>query len=237
MLNGVAVNNLSFRYRHGFLLGPFSTEIGAGVTCLVGANGAGKSTLFRLLAGLQKPSTGRVTLLGSGAVGYLPQSPDLPRGATCTEFLTHVAWLQGVPRPLRADAVGRALESVDLTTRADSRIRTLSGGMARRLGIAQALVHDPDVVLLDEPTVGLDPVQRIAVREILEKVAVDRAVIVSTHLVEDVRGLASRVLVLSEGELVFDGDIPELEGRAHASAPGETPLERAMATLISGGRP
>lgn len=236
MSSGVAFRELSFAYGRGFHLGPLSADIGPGVTCLVGANGAGKSTLFRLLAGLQTPTTGSVQIDGQDAVGYLPQSPDFPTGATCTEFLTHVAWLQSVPRRARRDAVAHALDSVGLTSHAHTKIRALSGGMARRLGIAQALVHDPRVVLLDEPTVGLDPVQRIAAREVLEKIATDRAVVVSTHLVEDVRGLAARILLLSDGQLVFDGDIPALEREARPSAPGETPLEQAMATLIIGGQ-
>ncbi len=233
--SGIAVEDVSFSYRHGFRLGPISVTIGPGVSCLVGANGAGKSTLFRVLAGLQKPTTGSVRLVSTQTVGYLPQSPELPRHATCAEFLHHVAWLQAVPRALRRSAVDDALADVGLSERAGTKIKALSGGMTRRLGIAQALVHDPGVVLLDEPTVGLDPVQRIAAREVLERIAVDRAVIVSTHLVEDVRGLASRVLLLSEGQLVFDGDLSALEERATPSAPGETALEKAMATLISGG--
>jgi ABC-2 type transport system ATP-binding protein len=216
-----------------FTLGPLSLTVGDGVTCLVGANGAGKSTFFRLVARVEKPTSGSVRVDAHGAaLGYLPQEPQLPLGATCAEFLYYVAWLHRVPRADRVDAVDRALAQVRLTDRRDSRIRSLSGGMRRRLGVAHALVHTPSLLLLDEPTVGLDPGQRIAVREAVASVSRERIVIVSTHLVEDVRGLADRVLVLNEGTLVFDGDVPALERAASDDAPGDSPLERAIATLI-----
>lgn len=240
MRAGVGVNavvrceEVRFSFRRGFTLGPLSLTLTQGITCLVGANGAGKSTLFSLLVGIQRPQSGSIRIEGTGSVGFLPQSPDLPEHATCGDFLHHVAWLQGVPGRQRAEAVATALGRVDLTDRARTSIGSLSGGMARRVGIAQAIVHDPDVLLLDEPTVGLDPIQRLGVRAALKDVASGRVVVVSTHLVEDVRGLAERVLLMSEGRLVFDGDVPALERKAAPGAPGETELERALATLMAG---
>ncbi|MFI8515588.1 ATP-binding cassette domain-containing protein [Streptomyces sp. NPDC085460] len=223
---------------HGgsFRLGPVSLEIASGVTCLVGPNGAGKSTFFRLAAGLEKPTSGSLALDGGGPgrapIGYLPQDPELPRGATCEEFLHYVAWVHKVPAAERAAAVSDALTLTNLTDRRTTKARTLSGGMTRRLGIAQALIHDPSLILLDEPTVGLDPRQRISLRETIAKAALGRIVIVSTHLVEDIRGLADRVIVLSAGRVVFDGDVPALEECAQPDAPGDTDLERALATLM-----
>ncbi|MEU2119475.1 ATP-binding cassette domain-containing protein [Streptomyces sp. NPDC016459] len=137
------------------------------------------------------------------------------------------------PREAAPLSGGRSPRRTGLTDRRTSRIRTLSGGMARRLGIAQALIHDP-ALLLDEPTAGLDPRQRIALRETIAAVAVGRIVIVSTHLVEDVRGLADRVLILDGGTIAFDGDLTALEDRADPHAPGDTHLERAIATLMGG---
>jgi ABC-2 type transport system ATP-binding protein len=145
-----------------------------------------------------------------------------------------VAWLHLVPRRARAEAVLGALTQVGLAGRRSVKIAKLSGGMRRRLGIAHALVHDPTLVLLDEPTVGLDPRQRIVLRETVQAISRDRIVIVATHLVEDIRGLADRVLVLSEGSVIFDGDVTTLEGLAESDAPGDTDLERAIATLMIG---
>ncbi|MFD9116711.1 ATP-binding cassette domain-containing protein [Streptomyces bottropensis] len=225
---------------HGgsFQLGPLTLDFTDGVTCLVGPNGAGKSTFFRLAAGLEKSTAGALRLDVSTddgraeALGYLPQEPELPQSATCEEFLHYVAWVHKIPVRRRAGAVDAALALTHLTERRTSRIRTLSGGMARRLGIAQALIHDPAMLLLDEPTVGLDPRQRIALRKTIASISEGRIVIVSTHLVEDIRGLADRVVVLDNGTVVFDGDVPTLEGKADPEAPGDTDLERAIATLM-----
>jgi ABC-2 type transport system ATP-binding protein len=222
-------------YGDRFTLGPMDATFSRGVTCLVGPNGAGKSTFFRLAAGLEVPTAGSVVVAGregSGTLGYLPQDPSFPPQATGEQFLDYVAWLQRVPRSSRSGAVSSALEAVGLSGRRAQRIRTLSGGMVRRLGIAQALVHDPAMLLLDEPTAGLDPLQRVGLREAITAVAENRVVIVSTHLVEDVRGLADRVVVLDDGDVVFDGDVATLEGSARSDAVGDTALERAITGLI-----
>ena len=131
-----------------------------------------------------------------------------------------MAWLQGVPKRDRGDSVARALDMVDLADKRASRISSLSGGMQRRLGIAQAVVHDPQVVVLDEPTVGLDPLQRVAVREVLAGLGRQRVLVVSTHLVEDVRALAVRVFVMTSGRIAYDGTVSGLEDQADAAAPG-----------------
>lgn len=228
-------SNMTKDYGGGFALGPVSLEITSGVTCLVGANGAGKSTFFRLAAKVDRPSAGSITLHSSGGrsgLGYLPQDPVLPPGSTSEDFLRYVAWLQRVPKGERTAAVKNALAQVGLADRGSRKIRTLSGGMQRRLGIAHALVHDPVLLLLDEPTVGLDPTQRIALRDTIRTVSQSRIVIVSTHLVEDVRGLADRVIVLDDGGIIYDGDIPGLEKLVLPGAPGDTDLERAIATLM-----
>jgi ABC-2 type transport system ATP-binding protein len=225
---------------HGseFSLGPLSLEITSGVTCLVGPNGAGKSTFFRLAAGVDKPTSGTIALEAgaeaAASLGYLPQEPQLPPAATCEEFLHYVAWLQGVPAQHRPESVLSALDRTGLKDKRTSRIRALSGGMARRLGIAHALVHDPSLLLLDEPTAGLDPRQRVALRKTVAGLAEARIVLVSTHLVEDVRGLADRVIVLGEGAVVFDGRVTDLEKLADPDAPGDSDLERSIATLMGG---
>jgi ABC-2 type transport system ATP-binding protein len=222
-------------YGSRFTLGPVSLEITRGVTCLVGANGAGKSTFFRLAARVDRPTSGsiRVDVSNGGArLGYLPQEPQLPSGATCEEFLHYVAWLQRVPRANRVAAVDSALSQVGLFDERTTRIRTLSGGMRRRVGIAHAIVHDPALLLLDEPTAGLDPAQRISARQTIGEIGHGRVVVVATHLVEDVRGLADRVIVMSSGSIVYDGDVPGLEALTQPDLPGDTDLERAIASLM-----
>ncbi len=223
--------------RGGFVLGPITLTMGAGVTCLVGPNGAGKSTFFRLAAGVDRPTRGKLDLVSSSnpsGLGYLPQEPSMPLRATCRQFLRYVAWLYKVPRHERCSAVDQALASVGLADMADRRVGSLSGGMKRRLGVAHALVHDPGLVLLDEPTAGLDPTQRIALRETVKAVSARRVVIVSTHLVEDIRSMADRVVLLTAGQIVFDGTVRELESRRDPTAPGDTDLEQAVSTLMTG---
>lgn len=224
-----------------FRLGPIGLSLRPGITCLVGANGAGKSTLFRLLAGLESPMSGRVHgELGTASVphsalgiGFMPQDVVLPPRATSRQYLTYAAWLAGIKRRERAARVAQVLADVDLTRRADVPTAALSGGMRRRLGLAQALLGSPDVLLLDEPTVGLDPVQRAAMRELLRAQAADRITVVSTHLVEDVRALADVVVVLESGTVVFQGTNAELEAAAPTHGLGESSLERGIAALMA----
>lgn len=222
-------------YGGGFVLGPLSLEVTEGVTCLVGPNGAGKSTFFRLAARVDHPTSGTIRLeAGDGrpGLGYLPQEPLLPDAATCEQFLRYVAWLQRVRSTDRTEAVRTALKRVGLAEQRRTKIRHLSGGMRRRVGIAHALVHDPALLLLDEPTAGLDPRQRISLRETVAGLGTERIAVVATHLVEDVRGMADRVILLDEGGVVYDGDVVALEKQADPSAPGDTDLERAVASLM-----
>jgi ABC-2 type transport system ATP-binding protein len=228
----VAIEDLVVRYRTGFSLGPLALSLDGGVTCVVGVNGAGKSTLLRVLVGAQRASGGCLTFSQDGVVGYLSQDPQLPRFATCEALLTHVAWLHKVPRSSRNRAVASSLDMVGLADLKERRIGTLSGGQQRRLAIAQALVHRPSLVVLDEPTAGLDPLQRVEIRSLISRLAATTAFVVSTHLVEDVRGVATRVVVLADGRIVFDGTTTGLEGLARDEAPGDTVLERALSHIL-----
>lgn len=228
----ISLDDVGASYGSRFTLGPVTTSIGPGITCLVGANGAGKSTLFRLIAGVQRLATGKIAFEGGSAVGFVPQDPELPGYARCGDLLHHVAWLQKVPRSSRTPAVQLALEAVGLTERSNAQVKMLSGGMRRRLAIAQSIVASPDVILLDEPTVGLDPVQRIEIRELVRAKAQNSTVVVSTHLLDDVQAFGGTVIVLVRGEMAFVGSVQELAERDPGTGPGATPLERAVANFM-----
>lgn len=189
-----------------------SLELGPGVLGLVGHNGAGKSTLMQMLATLTRPSSGRILLDGQCIVqkpeamrrrlGYLPQDFGVPAHLTALEFLQYFAALKGVRDPAR---IQRLLELVNLHEQAKRLAIGFSGGMRQRLGIAQALLNDPDVLIVDEPTAGLDPEERLRFRHLLSEVGFSKLVIVSTHIVSDIENMATRLAILRQGKLVaFD---------------------------------
>jgi ABC-2 type transport system ATP-binding protein len=209
-------------------------SLGTGVHGLLGPNGAGKTTLIRSLATVLRPAGGTLELLGTslgGAtdlrelrrrIGYLPQDFGYYKRFTVREFVEYMAWLKEVPRRDIPAAVQRAVERVGLADRADDRMRTLSGGMVRRAGIAQAIVNDPRILLLDEPTVGLDPAQRLRFRELLQELGTDTCVLVSTHLVEDVAAACTAVVLLAAGGPQDVGDSPIERGySALLARPGQ----------------
>ncbi|MBO7937769.1 ATP-binding cassette domain-containing protein [Streptomyces sp. CAI-85] len=207
-----------------------SLGFSTGVTGLLGPNGAGKSTLLSLLSTAQRPDGGTVTLLGEtvgaggrGAVrrvreriGVLPQSFGHYPRFTALEFVEYAAWLRKVPARERRDRAREALRQVAMEKYADRRMGALSGGMLRRVGIAQAVVNRPALVLLDEPTVGLDPAQRVGFRDLIKGLGETSAVVMSTHLAEDVAHTCDRIAVLMEGRVRFTGTLAEL-----CALPGE----------------
>jgi ABC-2 type transport system ATP-binding protein len=191
---------------------------GTGVTGLLGPNGAGKTTLLRCLATTEAPDGGTLRLLGLDParpdqrvafrrrLGYLPQEPGFYGSFTAAEFLDYVAILKELVEVSRRRAeVRRVLAEVDLTDRAATKVRKLSGGMRRRLGLAQALLGDPEVLLLDEPTAGLDPEQRLRFRDLISRLGEQRTVLLSTHQTEDVAALCEHVVVLDRGAVRFEG--------------------------------
>ncbi|WP_420710915.1 ATP-binding cassette domain-containing protein [Streptomyces sp. NRRL S-118] len=222
MHSTVAVGGLTVRHRRTTALDGLDLELGPGVHGLLGPNGAGKTSLIRVLATVAAPTGGRVRLLGRDIadrreraevrrrLGYLPQEFGYYPGFTVREFVAYVAWLKEMPAARAAAAVERAVERVGLADRIDARIRTLSGGMVRRVGIAQAIVNEPELLLLDEPTAGLDPEQRVEFRALLRDVGTASTVIVSTHLVEDVAAACTEVTLIESGRLAFRGTTAEL---------------------------
>ncbi|WP_438872736.1 ATP-binding cassette domain-containing protein [Paractinoplanes pyxinae] len=223
-------------------------SLGDGVHGLLGPNGAGKTTLMRALSTVHRPSGGRLRLLGEDAtngrglrslrrrLGYLPQHFGFYPRFTVREYVEYMAWLREMPKAAVPGAVQRAVERVGLTSRADSRLKTLSGGMLRRVGIAQAIVNDPDLLLLDEPTVGLDPEQRVEFRTLLRELGAGSCVVVSTHLVEDVVAACTDVVLVDEGRLVWQGLPAELISRGEQGGTGDSPAERGYTSFLSSHR-
>ncbi|MEU7293889.1 ABC transporter ATP-binding protein [Streptomyces exfoliatus] len=218
----VAVTGLTVRHRRTVALDRLDLSLGPGVHGLLGPNGAGKTSLIRVLATVAAPSSGRVELLGGDVashrdrtgvrrrLGYLPQDFGYYPSFTVREFVAYVAWLKELPADRVPAAVERAVERVGLADRIDARMKTLSGGMVRRAGIAQAIVNEPDLLLLDEPTAGLDPEQRVDFRELLRELGREATVVVSTHLVEDVAAACTDVALIEAGRLAFQGATDEL---------------------------
>ncbi|MFB7747069.1 ATP-binding cassette domain-containing protein [Streptomyces sp. NPDC056132] len=225
-------------------------SIQPGVTGLLGPNGAGKTTLFRTLATIAPPRSGELALFGRpvtserGAraarrrIGYLPQDFGYFPAFSITDFVRYCAWLREVPAKHAESATADALAAVGLTDRSRDRMKTLSGGMLRRAGIAAAIVGSPSLLLLDEPTVGLDPAQRLDFRNLIRSLArAGAAIVLSTHLVEDVGVACDKVLVLSDGRVVHSGTPQQLADLSSSAAPGDSPLERGYMTVLGDGGP
>ena len=243
----VRVEELVVAYRRRRVLDGLDLALDRGVHGLLGPNGAGKTTLVRVLTTVLRAQGGQVRLLGQDVsgregrtqvrrrLGYLPQQLGYFPGFTVREFVEYMAWLKEVPAARVPSAVDEALERVDLSARAGSRMRTLSGGMLRRAGIAQAIVNDPELLLLDEPTAGLDPEQRVGFRALLRELGADTTVVVSTHLVEDVASACTGVALLDAGRVVFTGT-PDDMAAAGADGEGDTASERGYLALLRGAR-
>jgi len=222
----VQVSGIEKRFLRTQALAGVTFDAEAGITGLLGPNGAGKTTLLRMMATVLAPDSGSLRLLGwdpakaderlsiRRRLGYMPQEPGFHRNFTTFEFVDYVAILKEMTdRRSRHDEVRRVLALVGLEQVMGKKIKALSGGMRRRVALAQSFLGDPDLLVLDEPTAGLDPEQRLRFRELISERANERTVILSTHQTEDVTALSPRVIVLNEGHALFDGtprDLAEL---------------------------
>lgn len=241
------LESLSFRYpRAGTAaLTDVTASFDSNLIAVLGPNGAGKTTLLNILATHSHPTSGGFGFGGLNSrirgdrdrmrrsLGWLPQSLDMMKGYTAAEFLRYVAWMREVPLASVEPSVADALALVDLSEHADRRIKALSGGMRQRLGIAQAIVNEPTLVILDEPTVGLDPQQRMDFRDRIAQLAHDRLVVLSTHLVEDVASVAHEVLIIAEGQVHFAGSLSELCRMPGDETPSGSDIETAYLRLMS----
>lgn len=235
----VVVAGVTHRYRGGTVaLDGVSVRWPRGTVALLGPNGAGKSTLMRILVGDVKATAGSVSLTAGGVadgradVGYLPQKAGWPGHFSVEEFALYFCWVHGVPRRRRQARVAEVIEAVDLGEQARTRLSALSGGQYRRAMLMQALVGDPSVLVLDEPTSGFDPGQRIMFRELVDRLGAERTVIVSTHLIEDVESLASWVTVLDGGTVAFDGSATEFSELGAGAGPGGSTMEKAFLAAL-----
>jgi ABC-2 type transport system ATP-binding protein len=244
----VEITGLTRRFGSVAAVAGVDLRLGPGVFGLLGPNGAGKTSLLRIMATAMRPSSGSLRLLGRDPgsygprceirrrLGYLPQNPGYYPGFTVAEYVEYFALLKEVPSARIRVAVATAIDRVALGDRGKARLRTLSGGMLRRASIAQAIVNEPEVLLLDEPTAGLDPEQRVAFRALLRDLGQRATVVVSTHLVEDVAAACARVALMDRGRIVFAGTPDELAARGDGQGAGDTPLERGYSAVLAQAR-
>jgi ABC-2 type transport system ATP-binding protein len=236
------VNDVSKRYRGGKqAVANVSMRIGPGVLGLLGPNGAGKSSLMRIIATITRPTGGQVTWSGIDIVarpdalrrvlGYLPQDFGVYPHLTAREFLSYLAAVKGMPAGVARNRIGELLELFDLTGAGRRPLGKYSGGMLRRVGIAQALLADPRVLIVDEPTAGLDPEQRVAFRNLLSDLAGDRVVLLSTHIVSDVESVASDIAIMAGGRLQIRGGPQDLLRQAQGRVWEMTVPAGALAQL------
>lgn len=214
------LERVSKQYGSKMAVDKISTVFRAGVIGLLGANGAGKTTLMRMICGILRPTDGTICFKDGDALdaseelyrdmlGYLPQDFGYYPDFTGRDFLMYMAALKGLDRRTAKRKCEELLSVVNLEAVAKKKIKTYSGGMKQRLGIAQAVLNDPKILVLDEPTTGLDPKERVRFRHLIEEFGKDSIVILSTHIVSDVEHIADRILMMKDGQFIYDG---KLEG-------------------------
>ncbi|TGY42284.1 ABC transporter ATP-binding protein [Clostridium sartagoforme] len=214
------INNVSKQFKDKNAVNDVSLHITSGVWGLLGANGAGKTTLMRMIAGIMEPSDGKIeydgipitTLKGKyrDIFGYLPQEFGFYPEFTVKDYLEYVATLKGLTKKDTKKKINELLENLSLENVRNKKINKLSGGMKRRVGIAQALLNDPEVLILDEPTSGLDPGERVRFRKMISEFAKDRIVLISTHIVSDIEYIATKNAIMKNGQIIATGTTDEL---------------------------
>jgi ABC-2 type transport system ATP-binding protein len=208
----LTIDKVSKNFGNKKALNEINLELTTGVYGILGANGSGKTTLMRILASVTKPSSGKVFLDGQDIVrmdhqyreliGYLPQHVGLYKNFSADKFLKYIASVKGLSKKKAQEKVNEVLALVGLTDDRNVKVGKFSGGMKRRVGIAQALLNDPKILIVDEPTAGLDPKERIRFRNLLSKISTNRIVLLSTHIVSDIEVIAKEILVLKNGRLI-----------------------------------
>ena len=207
------IDNLTKNYGNKIAVNSFSCVLTSGIYGLLGANGSGKTTLMRMLCDIIKPTSGTITVDGTSIkvmdesyrelLGYLPQNFGYYPNFTGWEFMMYLAALKGLPKIMATERCEQLLRTVGLFDVKNKKLKTYSGGMRQRIGIAQALINDPKILILDEPTAGLDPKERAKFRNIISDLSGERIILLSTHIVSDIEFIADDILVMKEGELVL----------------------------------
>lgn len=209
----LSIKNVSKRYSHNFLaLSNINLELESGVIGLLGSNGAGKSTLMKMIATVLRPSEGNITWNGKDIyrngdelrhnLGYLPQNFGVFPNLTAVEFLTYMAALKGLNMKKARNRINELIDLLNLSEAANRSIGNYSGGMRQRVGIAQALLNDPKILIVDEPTVGLDPNERMNFRNLINSLSKDKIIILSTHIVSDVEASAEKIVMMDKGKIL-----------------------------------
>lgn len=210
----LTADRITKQYKNKIAVDRMSFSLTKGVTGLLGANGAGKTTLMRILCGILVPDSGTVTCDGMGVeteeyremLGYLPQEFGYYPEFSGRDFLLYMSAVKGLQKTDALKKTGELIELVGLGDAACKKVRTYSGGMKQRLGIAQALLNDPQILIMDEPTAGLDPQERIRFRNLIADIGIDRIVLLSTHIVSDLEHIADKLMIMKEGRLLWQGE-------------------------------
>ncbi|WP_026665336.1 ABC transporter ATP-binding protein [Butyrivibrio sp. FC2001] len=209
----LTVDRLSKQYKNKIAVDRVSFNLTEGVTGLLGANGAGKTTLMRMITGILAPTSGDIIADGipvqteeyRAILGYLPQDFGYYPEFTAREFVQYIAALKGLDKNTAKRKTDQLLELVGLSDVAGKKIKTFSGGMKQRVGIAQAIINDPKILILDEPTAGLDPKERVRFRNLIAEIGKNTIVLFSTHIVSDIDSIASNLLMMRDGQIIYEG--------------------------------
>lgn len=224
MTTNIILKDVSKFYGKKQALNGINLEIEKGMFGLLGRNGAGKTTLMKSIATLHSVSSGDITVCGINIsesskiremIGYLPQDFSMYSNMSAYEAMDYLGVLSGLDKKTRKERIPELLSKVNLNNNMKIKVKAMSGGMRRRLGIAQAILHNPKVLIVDEPTAGLDPEERVRLRNLLSEIADDRIVILSTHIVDDIESTCENIAVMDEGKIIFKGTVTELLDKAN----------------------